>query len=99
MRRASAAKVNEDGRAFTSAATEALVELREAAATFLRYMGSVDEAFERGDVEVAQNVLGHQRRNLRQAIEKTGPLTVDGYAGRTVQLDVPKVSGRQGAGT
>ena len=78
-----------DPGTIASANLAALVELREAVATFLRYMGSVDDAFERGDLEVARNVLGHQRRNLRAAVEKTGPLTVDGYAGQSVRVDVP----------
>lgn len=60
-----------------------VVELRQAVATHLRYLGGVEEGLRQDrrtmTREVAANIVQHQRRNLLRAVERTGKLH-DGYA-------------------
>lgn len=76
-------------REVISVMIEHLRELREAAATALRYIeGEVVDGLrtKRHGPEIAANIAEHQARNLRSAVEKTGALTRDGYAGRAMSL-------------
>jgi len=68
-------------------AVEGLVQLREAVATHLRYLdGEVVDGLRTGrhTREVVANIAEHQSRNLRAEVERTGSLTQDGRAGRSV---------------
>lgn len=85
-------EVNEAGRDYMNAMAEELIALREAAASCLRYLdGEVIEGLRSGrhTREAAANIAQHQSRNLRMAIERTGGLTRDGYATRTLLIPTP----------
>ncbi len=67
-----------------------IVELRQAVATHLRYLGGVEEGLRQDrrtmTREVAANIVQHQRRNLLRAVERTGKLH-DGYADYSFRIE------------
>lgn len=88
------AKVNQAGRKMVSELSEELIALREAVATHLRYLdGEIIDGLRtnRHTPEVAANIGEQQSGNLRRAVERTGKLTPDGYAGALSSSGRPTV--------
>jgi len=79
----------------------ALVDLREAVARHLRYLdGEIVSGLRDGrhTPEVAANIGEQQSRNLRQALEITGPLQIDGRAGPSFRAPEPSSSDQKREG-